>query len=262
MRFRKTSSRVTSSGGPIRDFSSVGEPSAMTPAVIDDAEAVAEPVGFLHVVGCIQDRLALGAQAEDGLEDVVPGLGVYSDGGLVEEEERRPAHEGDGEIDSALHAAGELVDPVLGPIAESNELEIDARLLVGFAAAEAGHLAEKHEVVRCGELRIEGQVLGTYADDLADLVAFALDGVAADEYLAGVGGHDGGEHSDGGRLAGAVGAEESVDLLAPDGEGDAVDGLDVVEALAEVICYEEVFCQGLVLIASVAGGYETPEGLY
>ena len=81
-------------------------------------------------------------------------------------------------------------------------------------------------------------------------------------YLAGVWGHDGGKHADGGGLAGAVGAEESVDLLPPDGEGDAVDGLDAVEALAEVRSYEEVFCQGSVLIVSVAGGYETPEGLY
>ena len=132
----------------------------MTPAVIDDADTVAEPVGFLHVVGCIQDRLALGAQAEDGLEDVVPGLGVYSDGGLVEEEERWPAHQCDGEIDPALHAAGELVDFVFCPVAQTDQLEIDARLLVGFAAAEAGHLAEKHEVVRCGELGIEGQSPG------------------------------------------------------------------------------------------------------
>ena len=108
------------------------------------------------------------------------GLGVYSDGRLVEEEQRRPAHEGDGEIDSALHAAGELVDSVFGPVAESYQLQIDAGLLVGFASAEAGHFAEEREVVRCRELGIEGQILGAYADDLADLVAFPLDGVAAD----------------------------------------------------------------------------------
>ena len=67
-------------------------------------------------------------------------------------------------------------------------------------------------------------------------------------------------------LPAPLGAEESVDLLPQDGEGDAVDGLDVVEALAEVRGYEEVFCQGAIPISSVgfvgaAGGSQAPGGI-
>ena len=66
---------------------------------------------------------------------------------------------------------------------------------------QPGHSPEEYEVVDCGQLRVEGELLWADADDLSDLVAVARDGVAADGDVAVVGLENGGEHSDGRGLA-------------------------------------------------------------
>ena len=77
---------------------------------------------------------------------------------------------------------------------------------MGVDTVQSGHPPEEDEVVHSGQLGVEGQLLGANADDLADLVALAGDGVSADGDVAVVGREDGREHSDGRGLASAVGA--------------------------------------------------------
>ena len=57
--------------------------------------------------------------------------------------------------------------------------------------------------------------------------------------VAGIGLEVLGDHSHGGGLAGAVGAEEADHLARIDVEGDAVDGDDAVEALGDAVEREE-----------------------
>jgi hypothetical protein len=79
-------------------------------------------------------------------------------------------------------------------------------------------------VLVAGEERVEGGFLEGGADRRADLRAFADDVEAGDAGGAGGGGKQRGQHQDRGRLAGAVGAEEAVDLARLDPQVDAVDG--------------------------------------
>src|SRR5690606_25920563 len=76
-------------------------------ALVDDPHAVAEALGFLHVVRGVDDGRAAALEVEDGVENGVARLGIDADGGLVEEEELRVVDEGDGEVEPALHASRE-----------------------------------------------------------------------------------------------------------------------------------------------------------
>ena len=118
--------------------------------------------------------------------------------------------------------------------------------VTGLAATQSGHSPEEHEVVDCGQLRVEGELLWTDADDLSYLVALPRDGVAADGDVAVVGLENGGEHSDGRGLASSVRSEQAEYLLGADGEGDVVDGLDGAKGFSEMAGYDKVLGCGQV----------------
>ena len=82
-----------------------------------------------------------------------------------------------------------------------------------------------------GHQRVERRLLERDADRLADLARLGDDVVAGDLRGAARGAQERGEHADRGRLAGAVRAEEGVDLALGDVEVDAAHGLYLVSEL-------------------------------
>jgi hypothetical protein len=78
------------------------------------------------------------------------------------------------------------------------------------------------QVLGAGEEGIEGGLLKRSADDGAHLGAFLQNVVPAHRGGARGRGQQGGKHVNGGRLAGAVGAEEAVHLAGLDAQVDPV----------------------------------------
>src|SRR5438270_10583740 len=74
-------------------------------ALVEDADAVAETLRFLHVVGRVEHGQALGAERLDALEDGVAALRIDSDGRLVEHEQPGPVEQAGGDVQTPLHAA-------------------------------------------------------------------------------------------------------------------------------------------------------------
>src|SRR5688572_26364841 len=79
-------------------------------AVVHDRDAVAQRLDLLHVVAGVEHGHAVVAQRAHGLEDVVAALRIDADGGLVEDEQLGAVEDTGGEVEPALHPAGELVD--------------------------------------------------------------------------------------------------------------------------------------------------------
>ena len=61
-----------------------------------------------------------GVQRLHLLEDVVARLRIDAGGRLVEEQQRRPVDDGDGEVEPPLHAAGEGAGAVVGPVGQAD----------------------------------------------------------------------------------------------------------------------------------------------
>jgi hypothetical protein len=89
------------------------------------------------------------------------------------------------------------------------------------------------QVLPAGEERIERRLLQRDADDAPDLVALGRDVEAADGRMPSARRQESDEHLDRGRLAGAVRAEEAVDLPGLDVQVDAVDGARSLLVLAD-----------------------------
>ena len=89
------------------------------------------------------------------------------------------------------------------------------------------------EQLSAGHQRVDRRLLEGHPDRAADIVGLADHVVAGYERRAGGGAEEGGEDADQGGLAGAVGAEEAVDLSGVDLEVEVVDGADGAELTDE-----------------------------
>ena len=68
-------------------------------AAVDDANALAETLGFLHVVRSVEDAHAvLAVEPRHALEDVVAALRIDADGRLVEKEQARLIDQPGGQV--------------------------------------------------------------------------------------------------------------------------------------------------------------------
>ena len=93
-------------------------------AVVDDADAVGDAVGLVHVMGGQEDGDALGfVELFDVSPELVAALRIEAERGLVEEEDLRRVQEAAGDFETPLHAAGELLDLIVAALPEFEELE-------------------------------------------------------------------------------------------------------------------------------------------
>ena len=201
------------------------------PALVDDPDPVAEPLGLLHVVGRVEDPHPGLAELLDAREDRVPALRIDADGGLVEDQESWLVEQPDRDVEAALHAAGVVLGPLAGPVGEIDELQDRVDPLRQARAGEAVEATEEAEVLPSREVRVDRQVLRHVADRGLRLDGADVDRLAVDDDRARVAGEDAADHRDRRRLAGPVRAEEPVRLAPSDLERHAVDGLAGAELL-------------------------------
>ena len=137
---------------------------------------------------------------------------------------RGPVDQRQRQVEAAPHPAGVAADAAVGRLGEPDALDqlVAARAALGLGHAVKGGL--QAHVLAGGQVRVERRLLQRRADLLADLPALGGDVVAADAGAPAGQRQQRGQHQHGRRLAGAVGAEEAVDLAGVDVEVDPVDG--------------------------------------
>ncbi len=80
-------------------------------AVVDDGDAIAQPLCLLHEVSGHEDRLAALADAAHQVPDGAPGLRIEPGGELVEEHELRVVDQGERDEQPLLLASRERHEP-------------------------------------------------------------------------------------------------------------------------------------------------------
>ena len=99
-------------------------------AVVDDRDAVAEPLGLLEVVRRQHDRhLVALAQTGDDVEELEADPRVQADGRLVEEEDARPGHQRPRDLEPPPLAAAVAADRAVEDVREPERVGelVDAR---------------------------------------------------------------------------------------------------------------------------------------
>ena len=200
------------------------------------------------VVGDQEDGVVVGVEGVDAFGDDAEGVDVEAGVGFV--------HDGDPGLEQAeledfgalLLAAGEAVvdvaadellvhleagEDVVEQLAELADGDFGAAAGADGAAEEVDH-GDAGDVGGVLEGEEEAGACALVGGEFEHFIAVHADGAAVDG-VAGVA-HDGvGE----GALAGAVGAHDGVDLAGPEGEGEPLHDLLVLDGHAQVVDLEE-----------------------
>ena len=213
-------------GLPTSALSAAGVPSATSLPPGDDPDPVGELVGLLQVLGGEEDGGALVVQLRDLLPDRLAADRVEAGGRLVEEEDRGLVNQRRGEVEAAAHAARVGADAPVGGLRQPDAVE---QRVAELAAPARGHGVQRRlqvDQLAAGHQGVERGLLERDPDLAPHGARVRGDVVPRDDGPAARGRQQRGQHPHRGRLAGAVGAEEAVDLAVGDLEVDPVHRLD------------------------------------
>ena len=197
-------------------------------AAIDDGDVLGELIGLFQVVGGEQDGQAFGGEVADFIPEFGAGFGVEASGGFVEKEDLGAMDDAHGDIEFAFHATGISAGDAGGGSGEGEAIEqsVDARFQIG--AVQTVELALESKIFAAGAAFIDTGFLRDAADGAADALGVTEDVDAGDFGFTRIGAGERGEDFDGGGFACAVGAEQSEDGAAGDGEVEAVERFDAI----------------------------------
>ncbi len=228
-----------------------GDAAADDLASPDDRDAVGDLKDLVELVTDEDDAVSLGRQAPQHGEDLDRLLGREHRGRLVEYEDARIAIQRLEDLDTLLPTDREVADLLVGVQLET---EPSAQLadattrfcLVKEDRAAHGFLAEQ-DVVRDGQDRHQHEVLVDHADAAVDGIGrvFDVDDLAIEQDLTLVRFGQAVEDVHERRLAGAVLAQQGVDLARLHVEVDAVVGDHAGIALGDATHLERRRCHRL-----------------
>src|SRR6185437_14144215 len=199
-------------------------------SAINERDAVAI-FGLVHEMGGDEDGDALLDQAVDMRPELAPGDRIDARGRLVEKERLGLVHHRAGQSEPLLEAQSEVARAVRHFAAEIENLGHQRNLAALPRTRQAIDAGEEIEILRDAQITIEREFLRHVAEPAAGLGGVAPQIEAGDAAFAGAWLQKPAQHLEGGRFAGAVGAEEAKNLAARDGEGNIVGGGEIAEAL-------------------------------
>ena len=198
------------------------------PAVVDQRDPVAQPLGLVQVVRRQHDRgvVRVAHLLDEGLHvELRPR--VETRRRLVQQQHRRAGQQRSRDRDLLLHPAAHLLErpaqPLLADAEARHDLDRLRTRLPGVQAVEPRRIGE---VLVRGELLEEGGVDAHAVDELLDLHLVALDVVTEHLDPAPVQRQQRADEADEGGLARSVRAEDPVDLAAANRQRHLVDGDD------------------------------------
>ena len=219
--------------GPDARLERLGSAQGDDAALVHDGDAVAV-LRLVHVVGGHEDRRALGsAQLVDVAPDGAAGLGVQTDGRLVEEEHHRAVEQSPGDLQPTFHAPGERGHLALASLPQPDHLQHLTNAVNDDGAGYTVELGMKAEVGLGGQVPVKRRVLEHQTDVGSHRGPLGADVEAGHLGMARGGGDQRAQHPNGRGLAGAVGTQEAEGLAAGHIQIDPLDRGDLAVRLGQ-----------------------------
>src|SRR5467141_2089035 len=191
--------------------------------VVDHGDAVGHAIRFVHVVGGEEHGHALGGpEALHVGPHLIATLRIEAERRLVEKQYLRRVQQPARDLEPAFHATGERLHQVIAPLPQLEHPQQDfTPLPPGVPRHVVQHPMDVHVLPR-RELAVETRILEHDAEPLADFRPMRGDVESVELERARRRMQQGGEHLDGGGLAGAVRPQERENLPGADVEGNVV----------------------------------------
>src|SRR5580704_3001347 len=197
-------------------------------AVVHDGDALAEALGFVHIMRGEKDGAAGGFELLDQIPKLAAGLRVEAGSGFIEKQKIGIANQGAGESEALLLAAGKIADAGILFFFELHERD-------GFGRARAllKEAAEQAECFEHGQLFRKLRILQLNAKALAKLLGIGLPMHAEKFHLTSIGSGETFADFDGCGFARAIGPKEAETFASTYFEIEAVDSDHVLISLAK-----------------------------
>ena len=157
--------------------------------MIDDPDPVGEDIRLLEVLGGEEDRHSLLLhQPCDLFPQRRAALRVEAGGGLVEEEDPRPVHQGQSQIEAPFHSARVLAHAAVSGVPQADAVDELLGALPALCLRDALEGRLEVHVLPAVQVRVEGRLLKGNADRRADLGPLLDDVVSRDAGRPSVGG--------------------------------------------------------------------------
>ena len=209
-------------------------------AAAQDGGAVAQRADLLQLVGDVEDRAALRHQPAQGGEQHLDLLRRQHRGRLVHDEQLRLLQQAAHDLHALALADRQVADAAVGIELQAVGGRHRDDALAQAVLGELGGDAER-DVLGHRQALEQREVLEHHADALVAGLGGLVRRIdlAAEAHDAFVGAHDAVDHLDQRRLAGAVLAQQRVDLLGADGERHVVVGDHAGKALGDALQLEQ-----------------------
>ena len=152
----------------------------------------------------------------------------------VQDERARSVQQAGADVEAPFHAPAVGLDPIVAAVRQVDQFQDLVHPPTQRRTAEPIEPAEEGQVLPCGQVGIEGHVLGHVSNLGLGRCGRRTDRRPADGDFAGVCGQQAANQTDGRGLAGAVRAEQTVGLPGCHVEGDVVHRETRAEASAEM----------------------------
>ncbi len=199
--------------------------------VVDDGDPVGELIRLVEILGGEQYGRSGGHQSPDSIPHLRPGSGVKPGRRLVEEDEWWLGDETRREVETATHTAREVLQRAFGGIGQAELFEQFRRFGPRRFGAEAVQAGEEKEVLAGAQGLIDRGILPSDADELAHDMRLAHHIMSEDMRAAAIGAEQRREHTDSGRLPGAVRPEHAIDAPNLYREVNVIDSAIAAEVL-------------------------------
>jgi ATPase subunit of ABC transporter with duplicated ATPase domains len=211
-------------------------------SVVDDRDAARQLVGFLHVLrGQEHGCAGLTVQLSHLIPQCHARVRIEPGCRLVEKEHLRFVYKRKCKVEASPHASRVSPDSAVGSRREPYRPQQDVAALATLGLVDSVQDRLKTEQLSARHKRIDCGVLKSDADRAPDSIGFVHHVVPRDPRTPGRRPEQRGEHSNRGRLAGAVGSEEAENFPSRKLEIDAGNGLDVAEAANEGLGHHGLF---------------------
>jgi hypothetical protein len=193
-------------------------------AMVDDGEPLREPVRLIEVLRREEHCRTSSRDAAHEVPHLRPAARIEARRRLVEEEDLRNGDEACRDVDAAPLTAGVGQHLPASGVGQTERVEQLGGALSRGAPRQSEQPAHEHEILVPREILVDGRVLAGQAHLLPHRARLTHHVVAEDGRGARGGFEQRGEDADGGGLARAVGAEQTVHRSFTDTEVHAIQG--------------------------------------
>src|SRR5688500_10859358 len=207
-------------------------------SALDDGDAIAHRLRHLERVGRHHDRVAaVAVLAEEILEDA-RGLGIEPDHRLVDDDDFGAVHERARDDELLPHPVAVALDQLVAPLLEIEQRQQLTRAVLHARTFLVIETRDELQEFAAREFFINERPIGDEAELHLRDDGIHRDVDAADLDAAARGTQNAGDHPEGRRLAGAIGAEKAEQLAARHFQVDARDGGEVSVLLGELCDFD------------------------